>query len=259
MLAMLRWTSWLGPKSDCPAQLNRQLWWRGGLSLAVYIAVFNWALHFTTASHVALYLGASPVWALLWEGQAGRSRGELFKRAVAALLAMLGVVILFWPALHSQGGTWPGELLGLLGSVLWVGYGRQCRKLTNTLSSAEISAHTMFRAGVILLPLGLVETSFCGGIPAWNSRLLLVQLYCIVVGGVIAFWLWNTALRHWKTSEVYLFNNLIPASTMLWAHFCLGEPMTSTFWLAMALIASGVIIGQANWQKLLGNHWMPTE
>jgi drug/metabolite transporter (DMT)-like permease len=33
---------------------------------------------------------------------------------------------------------------------------------------------------------------------------------------------------------------------MLWAHFTLGEPMTPTFWIAMILIVSGVVIGQAN-------------
>ena len=258
MLALLRWTRWLGPQSVCSEELKRQLWWQGGLSLAVYIAFFNWALHFTAASHVALYLGASPVWAFLWEGRAGQERGELFKRTAAALLALLGVVTLFWPALHSQSGTWPGELLALCGSVLWVVYGRQCRKLSHALSGAEISAHTMFRAGALLLPLGLVEIAG-SGLPAWDSRLLLIQLYCIAVGGVIAFCLWNNALRHWKTSEVYLFNNLIPASTMLWAHFCLGEPMTPTFWLAMVLIAGGVTIGQTHWRKLLGNFWLPTE
>jgi drug/metabolite transporter (DMT)-like permease len=50
---------------------------------------------------------------------------------------------------------------------------------------------------------------------------------------------------------VYLFNNLIPLSTMTWAYFFLDEPITKTFWMALVLIASGVILGQANWQKLI--------
>jgi drug/metabolite transporter (DMT)-like permease len=86
-----------------------------------------------------------------------------------------------------------------------------------------------------------------------------VQVYCIIAGGVVAFALWTNALRHWKTSEVYLFNNLIPLSTMTWAHFCLGETVTPTFWLAMALIISGVLIGQANWQKVFNGRWLPAE
>ncbi len=44
-----------------------------------------------------------------------------------------------------------------------------------------------------------------------------------------------------------LFNNLIPLSTMTWAHFWLGEPVTHTFWTAMALIVAGVALGQMKW------------
>ena len=260
MLALLRWTSLLGAASPCPAALRRQLWLRGGLSLAVYITVFNWALKFTNASHIALYLGASPVWALLWEGWKGRQPREILKRALAALLALSGVVVLLWPALQkSGGGSWIGELLGVAASLLWVVYGRDCRFLGSQLSGPEVSAHTMWRAGVFLLPLALVESG--GSLPhnLWNARLLGVQCYCIIAGGVIAFGLWNSALRHWKTSEVMLFNNLIPASTMLWAHFTLGEPMTPTFWLAMVLVVGGVLIAQLNWTQVWYNFCPPTE
>jgi drug/metabolite transporter (DMT)-like permease len=46
---------------------------RGGLNLVVYIVAFNWALRLTAASHVSLYIGASPVWTLLWEERPQRS------------------------------------------------------------------------------------------------------------------------------------------------------------------------------------------
>ncbi|HTI97815.1 MAG TPA: DMT family transporter, partial [Dongiaceae bacterium] len=82
-----------------------------------------------------------------------------------------------------------------------------------------------------------------------TPKLLAVQLYCITAGGVVAFALWNNALRHWPTSQVLLFNNLIPLSTMSWAHFCLGEAVTPTFWTAMILIVLGVALGQTDWRK----------
>jgi len=217
--------------------------WRGGLALAVYIAVFNWAIALTAVSHVALYLAASPVWALAWEGREGREKGEYTRRFSAAGLALFGVGVLLWPALQSGDRfSWTGECLGLASSFLWVAYGRQCRALGATLSGAAVSAHTMWRAGVWLLPFGLLEIARTPLV--WESRLFWVQLYCIIFGGVVAFGLWNRALRHWRTSEVYLFNNLIPVSTMLWAYFCLDEPMASTFWLAVACIAAGVALAQ---------------
>jgi len=241
LLAVLRWTTWLGDYVVPSRELNRALWWRGGLSLAAYIVVLNFALQFTSASHVALYLGASPIWALLWEAWSDPSARNP-RRYFAALIALAGVVVLLWPALATSSVNLRGEMLGLGAGLLWMNYGQQSRQLAVTLSGTEVSAHTMWRAGVWLLPLALIEMAR-STMPV-TPKLLGVQFYCIVAGGVVAFALWNNALRHWPTSRVLLFNNLIPVSTLTWAHFCLGEAVTPTFWLAMILIATGVILGQ---------------
>jgi len=246
LLAVTRWTRWLGSTHTPVAETRGRLWWGGGLSLAVYILVFNWALRFTTVSHVALYLGAAPVWAALLEGRPA-SKGEGWQRYGAALVALGGVFILFWPALKGSDFSLAGECLGFACSVLWTWYGRQCRALAQVLSGAEISAHTMWRAGVLMLPFGVGELVWAGFHP--RPVQFAVQTYCIVGGGVMAFGIWAMALRRWPTSKVYLFNNLIPLSTMLWAHFTLGEVVTPTFWFAMVLIVAGVLVGQWRWQK----------
>ena len=245
MLGLLRWTSWFGTRQGAlTPEVSRRLWTRGGLSLATYIVVFNLALRYTSASHVALYLGAAPVWALLWEHPPGLNWPSLRKYGAAAL-ALLGVFILFWPSLHATTNSILGEVLGLSASVLWTNYGRQCRSLGQNLGGAEVSAHTMWRAGLILLPIGLWEAATRGIV--WRWDLVTVQGYCILAGGVAAFGIWSHALRRWPTSQVYLFNNLIPLSTMTWAHFWLREKVTPTFWLAMVLVIAGVLIGQNAW------------
>lgn len=256
LLAILRWTKWLGTLSPLPAQIRRDLWWRGGLSLAVYIVVFNWALKYTSASHVALYLGASPVWALLWEERPAKNWRSA-QRYGAAGFAVAGVMVLNWPSMRLGAGDWRGEFLGLAASLLWTTYGRQGRALGATLSGAEVGAHTMWRAGAMLLPLALVEVAIRGLV--WRTDFVLVQIYCLVAGGVVAYALWNTALKHWPTSQVLLFNNLIPLSTMTWAWACLREPVTQTFWVAMMLIVTGVVLGQGRWEKILGARWLPLE
>jgi drug/metabolite transporter (DMT)-like permease len=68
---------------------------------------------------------------------------------------------------------------------------------------------------------------------------------------VAAFALWNNALRRWPTSQVFLFNNLIPLSTMSWAHWCLGEQVTRTYFMAMGLIISAVVLSRLDLRKLL--------
>ena len=160
LLALLRWTRLFGAqKKPLPAELEKALWWRGGLSLAVYIVVFNWALKLTALSHVALYLGAAPVWALLWEGRPDRS-WKSAQRYGAAALAFCGVLVLFLPMLRNgRPGSILGEIMGMACGVLWTNYGVQCRALGRDLSGAEISAHTFLRAGLLMAPLAMIELS----------------------------------------------------------------------------------------------------
>jgi drug/metabolite transporter (DMT)-like permease len=113
LLAVLRFTNWLGKFQPLTRAQHRRLWLRGGLSLAAYVVAFCWALHLTAASHVALYLGASPVWALLGEELPRRSWSSA-RRYGAALLAVSGIMVLFWPVLKSaESQCLLGEFLAL--------------------------------------------------------------------------------------------------------------------------------------------------
>ncbi len=256
LLALFRWTNIFGTQTRLAKDLKSQLWWRGGLNLALYIIAFNWALTLTSVSHVVLYLGASPVWALLWEGKPEKN-WKSFQRYFAAVLAVSGVLVLSWPALKKGSSSLLGEILALACSVLWTNYGRQCRVFAQQLSGAEISAHTFWRAGVLAAPFAIFEITLKPIV--WRTDLVLIQTFCVLGSGVIAFALWNNALRYWKTSQVYLFNNLIPLSSMTWAYLLLGEQITKTFWMAMILIVAGVLIGQTNWEKIFGKRWSPVE
>ena len=249
LLAILRFTNWLGESKPLAPGSYRQLWLRGGLSLAAYIVVFAWALHLAAASHIALYLGASPIWALLWE-ERPKMNWSSARRYGAALLAVSGVVVLFWPVLMTGRQTnLAGELCGLAASITWANYNHQSRILARTIPGLEIAANAMWMSGVWLLPLGMIEVAVSG--ITFDAPHLWVQALCILFGGVVPYALWNSAFRHWRTSQVMLFNNFIPLTTTAWAHFILHEEITSTFCAAMALIVAGVALGQADWSKIL--------
>jgi drug/metabolite transporter (DMT)-like permease len=225
----------------------RSLWLRGGLSLAAYVLFYALALRRIPVSHVALYLGASPVWALLWEGRP-RWNFTSGQRYGAALLALAGVFILFLPALRQGQSNLAGECLGLLASFTWANYSRQSRRLAANVNGVTVAAHSMWMAGMWLLPLGIYEIATRGII--LDAPHLGVQTFCILFGSVVPYAFWNSALRLWRTSRVMLFNNFIPLTTTLWAYFLLHEPVTPTFCAAMVLIVTAVLLGQMDWQKV---------
>ena len=247
LLAVLRFTGLLGRFQPLTPAQRRQLWLRGGLSLAAYTVVFCWALRLTAASHVALYIGASPVWALLVEQRPQKNWSSL-RRYAAALRAVTGVFVLFWPALKNFSFNLAGECCGLGSSLLWANYNHQSRILARTIHGVEVAASAMGMSGVWLLPIAAVEI-FRHGL-ALDAPHLGIQALAIMFGGVVPYALWNSALRHWQTSRVMLFNNFIPLSTTVWAHFALGEAITPTFCAAMILIVAGVALGQMDWSKV---------
>ncbi len=256
LFALMRWTNFFGRPRTLSRELNRKLWWQSGATLAVYVLTFNWALQFIPVSHLALYMGAAPVWALLWEGWPKRDKKSL-QRYGATALAFSGVVALLWPSLSGRTGSFWGEVLGLISGVLWANYGRQCRAVSSELTGVEITAHSFWRAGLLISPFLVADVIAKPVVFRWD--LISLMLFSILCSGVIGFALWNNALRQWTTSRVYLFSNLIPVSTMICAHIWLGEPFTKTFWLAMVLIASGVMLGQMNRQKTFDTSAIPAE
>ena len=247
LLGLLRFTPWLGEFQPLTPTLRRALWLRAGLALGAYIIAFNWAVRLTSASHVALYIGTSPVWTLLGEGKWGPAR-EMIRRFTAAVLAVAGVFVLSWPAFASGKMSIWGELLGLIASLTWAVYSHEVRQLSAHLNGAEVAAHTMWMAGIWLIPAGLWELHL-RHLPAIDAPSLGVMLFCIILGAVIAYALWNNALRHWPAAQVMLFSNLIPLSTSFWAFIFLHEHITGTFWAAMILVVTGVILGQTSLLK----------
>ena len=247
LFLILRFTPLLGRFPALSPDQRRQLWLRGGLGLAAYTLVFCWALRLTAASHVALYIGASPIWALLVEQRPQKNWGSL-RRYGAALLAVSGVLVLFWPALQNSSFNLAGECCGLGSSLLWANYNHQSRILARTIHGVEVAANAMWMSGVWLLPVAAVEL-YQRGLHLDASH-VGIQTLAILFGGVVPYALWNSALRHWQTSRVMLFNNFIPISTTVWAHYALGEPITPTFCTAMVLIVAGVAIGQLDWARI---------
>lgn len=254
LLLLLHRTRWLGKPTGCPPAIRRQLWTRTGLCLAAYVIAFMVAIKLTSPANVALYLGASPIWALLFEGRSEKA-GTL--RWAAALLAIAGAGVLFWPKLKLGGNMWMGEAIGLTASVLWAVYGLLSRGLTQHLSGTELTAHSMWRAGVWMLPISLLELGSSG--ITWRVDAWLIFLYSVLGPGVFSFALWSNALKHWPTSQVYLFNNIIPVWTVFFTWLFFREPVTSHIWLALVLIVSGVVLSSTNWSGVLGKRWFPPE
>ena len=241
LAGLLRWIPALRTAHGTTAAQRRDLWVRGGVVLALYNTACNWCLLYIPASHFALHLAASPVWALLWE-EGLRIRRHSLPRFAAAGLTLVGVGVLLWPALTGS-GHWFGELLALIAGILWTAYNRECRRMSQGLSGLQVTSGTVWRAGAIMLLPAAIEVALRGPF-AITPAALGLQAYSIVAGSVGAYACWNWALTHWPVSRVALWGNLIPLTTMGCGVLLIGEKLSPSFALALTLILGGVVLGQ---------------
>jgi drug/metabolite transporter (DMT)-like permease len=249
LLGLLRWTKIFGEPQAVPPDVHRRLWVRGAPLFVGWAAGFSWAVTMTPVSHASLYLAASPVWGLLLE-ERPRLNHESLRKYFAALLALAGIVILFLPKLNAAAGdghSWLGDVIAFCASWSWTIYSRESREMSGRISGMLYTAHTAWRAGLLLLPFVIWEIT--NNPPALKSHLIGWQGFSIFAGTIVGLGIWNHVLRYWPVSRALLFNNLIPVFAMLWAWQCIGEKITPTFWPAMALVVSGVVIGLAPWRK----------
>ena len=246
LLGLLRWTKIFGEQNTVPADVHRRLWLRGAPLFVGWAAGFSWAVTYTPVSHASLYLAASPVWGLLLEERPRLNR-ESLRKYFAALLALAGIVILFWPKLNADAHRWWGDVIAFCASWSWTLYSRESRELSGRVSGMLYTAQTAWRAGLLLLPFVIWE--IIKNPPALEGHLIGWQVFSIFAGTLVGLGIWNHVLRYWPASRALLFNNLIPIFAMLWAWMCIDEKITLTFWPAMALVVTGVVVGLAPWLK----------
>ena len=150
LMAVLRWTRIFGEPKPVPTDIEARLWWRGGLLFIGWTAGFwAWAVTYTPVAHASLYLAASPIWGLLLEERPKFQRDSI-RKYFAALLALLGIIILFWPKLHADAGTgnsWIGDLIAFGASWSWTLYSRESRYLSSRVGAMEYTAQTSLARG----------------------------------------------------------------------------------------------------------------
>jgi DME family drug/metabolite transporter len=211
------------------------------LSLFANQMVFVYALDTTSASTIALLLGATPAFAAFIALGLGLERmSRRFWLASAVSFAGVGLVAL--GAGSDVTATWLGIALGIATAATWAAYSVAVAPLMERYSASRISA--------VVLPLGWVGMVLVGGSTAagqdyglgWYVWLLLVAatLGPLVLTNI----LWFRALHGIGPSRATLIANLNPFVAAVFALLLLDERMTALQVEGGILIAGGILLAR---------------
>ena len=212
-----------------------------GVLFSAEFACIYLGLQHTTASRLTVFLYTSPFWVAALVPLFVKSERLRPLQWLGLACAFVAVAFAMREGLVSGSGGAMGDLLGLAAGALWGLTTVAIRATGLTRISAEKLLFYQIATTALTLPwlsLALGETwSFDWSGLAWGS--MLAQT---VVGAFASYLAWMWMLGRYPATKISVFVFLTPLFALLFGTLLLGEPVTSTLLLALALVALGIVL-----------------
>ncbi len=199
---------------------------------------FVYALEETSASTIALILGATPIFAALVGLAFGLER--LSRRFwLAAAVSFAGVGLVAAGSSSGVSGDTRGTLLGIATAATWAGYSVAIAPLMERYSASRISAVVLSLGWVLIAIVGAPQALGQDYDLGWTVWLLLAfaTLGPLVTTNI----LWFRSLHRIGASRATLVANLQPFVAAVFALVLLSERMTVLQVLGGILIGGGIL------------------
>jgi len=211
----------------------------GALFGIEFVAIF-YSFDYTSVARASLILNTMPFWVLL--GAHFLLGEHMSPRKVAGLLlAFAGVVVIFSDRLSIPGPqAWIGDILALIGGVLWAATTLVIKK--SKLAVAAPEKVLLYQLAVsVLITLALLP--FTGAVLRAPTALAIGSvvfqaLFVVALTYLVWFWL----MSQYPASGLSSFTFLTPAFSVLMGALILHEPLSWRLGLSLLLIAGGLLL-----------------
>ncbi|MFZ2652894.1 MAG: DMT family transporter [Burkholderiaceae bacterium] len=215
----------------------------GVLFAAEFGAIFL-GLQYTTASRMVVFLYLSPFVVALGMPFVARSERLGPAQALGLLLAFAGVAWAFAESfsLPAAGPSrWWGDALGVAAALLWGVTTLVIR--ASRLSTASAEKTLLYQLGVAGVALLIAGTLAGEAWPASLSALAALSFgFQSVIVAFASYLVWFWLVRHYPATRLASFTLLTPVFGLLMGAWLLGEPITPRLWMALAAVASGIVL-----------------
>lgn len=209
---------------------------------SLYYVLENYALRYTTTGNVSLLSGLSPMitaalMALLFRARIGAGL------VIGSVIAFVGVGCIIFS--HGEGFEINplGDILALLSAFSWAIYAVGCKRLIPIYTSLFISRKLFFYGVLTAAPLMWIgEAPTHLGLLFSNISFLFNLLFLVVFCSLLAYVVWNFAMKELGPVAANNYLYFQPLVTMIVAYFTLGEEISLLGYIGCVLIIGGLII-----------------
>ena len=221
--------------------------WYLSLTAVLGITIFNTLIYFagktTSAVNLSLIAISIPLFII------AISR-IIFKETVSNLRILGIVTIIFGVLVLITKGSLEalvtinfafGDLLMLLACFFFACYTLLVRKKPEELAP-KVFLFSVFVIGTaILLPFYIWENKYYEKV-VFDSKTILITTYVGIFASLVAFYLWNEAIRLIGTSKTAIIYYLIPIFSGILAYFFLNQAIGLIQIISMGIIVLGLLI-----------------
>jgi drug/metabolite transporter (DMT)-like permease len=229
--------------------LPRREWptliWLGFLGNALYQFVYINALHMTSVANSVLIITTAPVWVVLFNAWRGHER--LHRRiALGVLVALFGVgiVITSGKPLEIGGTTLVGDLLSLLGALIFASSTLQSRLPFKRNPTAALAFWGVFWGATFQLFFSIPDLINLN-VPLLTVPVILALGYSGLLSIGVGMIIWNHAIKTLGTRRPVVYMYLEPVVAGIGAVIFLNEPLTPYLLVGAAFVLVGVVLVQS--------------
>jgi drug/metabolite transporter (DMT)-like permease len=236
------------------AATGRRIWYSARqIALAAVVGLLllmggnltlSWAEQTVPSGLAALIIAITPLWFLVLDSLLlGHHR--ISKRGKAGLaLGMVGLLVLFWPELHSSSALGRRELgasVGLLGgSFLWALGSVLSKRWQSGMDVFSATGWQVTAAGAGNFLLALVLGDFSR--VSWTTRGVSAVLYLVVCGSWIGYTAYIWLLEHVPTSKVSTYAYVNPVVAVFLGWLILHERVDRFILMGSLIVVLSVIL-----------------
>lgn len=210
-----------------------------GVLFAVEFQFLFIALDMTTVSRASIIFYSMPVWLAVAVHILLPSERLSGIRLVGLGLAMGGVALALVDRESGQASL-AGDVLALLAAFCWAGIAL-CVRIT-PLSEVPAEQQLLWQlliSAPVLLMMALFFGELVRDLTVLHVAGLIYQILAIATFGFLA-WFWM--MKIYPAASVASFSFLSPVFSVLLGWVLLGEEIGMTIWLALAMVAAGLLL-----------------
>ncbi|MEV6335893.1 DMT family transporter [Nocardia vinacea] len=228
------------PVAGPNARQRRMIYLSGVLGITVYFVLENIGVELSTASDASLIVATYPLMTMLVELVVFRNAMPPL-RVGGVLLATAGAFLVVRNGAEVGGsGRWFGDVLLLLGGLVWAGYNVLGKYAGHGQDAVNLTYYQTVAGAAGFLLASLLEIGDWRVPDATASVLLAYLAVACSVGG---FLLYNYGLRRMASSVAVNILNLVPVFGVLGAVGINGETVRIGQVFGGVIIVAGVTVG----------------